>query len=154
VPYQARLAEAPGSPAFAPALGAQVRMLLRDGIGEAQLELNPVEMGPVSVHIALDGQQARVEFGADLAATRAALQDSLPALAAALQDSGITLTGGGVSERQAGGGSGGSSGGHGAPGSFAGTSREAAGARGGESTAPTTGSAAPAAGRGTVDLYA
>ena len=127
---------------------------MRDGIGQAQLELNPSDMGPVSVHIALEGQQAHVEFGADLAATRAALQDSLPALAAALQDSGITLTGGGVSERQAGGGGAGQ--GNDTPGGRAPAAAPSSAARSGAPMAPV---AAPAAvpagrGRGAVDLYA
>lgn len=153
LPYQAHITAAVGTPAFAPALGAQVRMLVRDDIGHARLELNPAEMGPVSVHIALQGQQAHVEFGADLAATRAALQESLPALAAALQESGITLTGGGVSERQAGGGNAGQS--SDAPGGRAQASAPAEGARAGAAMAPV---AAPAIaggrGRGAVDLYA
>ncbi|WP_298231279.1 flagellar hook-length control protein FliK, partial [uncultured Azohydromonas sp.] len=155
LPYQAHITAPVGTPAFAPALGAQVRMLVHDGIGHARLELNPAEMGPVSVHIALEGQQAHVEFGADLAATRAALQESLPTLAAALQESGITLTGGGVSERQT--GSGGNAGqDSGTPGSRAQAFAPAEGAHAGAAMAPPV--AAPAVqggrGRGTVDLYA
>jgi len=49
----------------------------------------------------LDGTQARVDFSADMASTRAAIEASLPMLAAALHDSGLTLAGGGVFDGQA-----------------------------------------------------
>jgi len=64
-------------------------------------------MGPVSVQIVMDGAQARVDFGADLAATRQAIEAGLPELASALRDAGFTLAGGGVSQH-----AGGRSGGH------------------------------------------
>jgi flagellar hook-length control protein FliK len=89
-------------PRFAQALGLQVSLLARDGVHEASLRLNPADMGPVSVQIVLDGTQARVEFGADMARTRELIERSLPELAAALRDAGLTLSGGGVSQQQAG----------------------------------------------------
>lgn len=84
------------SPTFAPALGAQVTLLVRAGVEQARIELNPAEMGPVAVQIALDGGSARVDFHAEVAATRQAIEASLPSLASALHDAGLTLTGGGV----------------------------------------------------------
>lgn len=89
------------SPGFAPALGAQLTLLVRDGVTAARLHLNPAEMGPISVQIQLDGSQARVEMAAEMAATRQILEQSMPALAGALRDSGLTLTGGGVFEQAA-----------------------------------------------------
>ncbi len=94
-----RLDEPVDSPAFAPALGAQVSRLVRDGLHSASLQLNPAGMGPVSVRIALEGSTAKVEFQADLASTRQAIEASWPALAAALNDAGLHLTGGGVFEQ-------------------------------------------------------
>jgi flagellar hook-length control protein FliK len=67
-------------------------------VQHAELHLNPAEMGPVSVQIVMDGTQARVDFGADLAATRHAIEAGLPELASALRDAGFTLAGGGVSQ--------------------------------------------------------
>jgi flagellar hook-length control protein FliK len=90
---------APDTPDFAPALGAQVRLWVQDGVQQARLELTPRELGPVSVQISLDGQAARVDFAADLAATRQALEQALPDLAAALHAGGFTLSGGGVSQQ-------------------------------------------------------
>ena len=86
------------APDFAAALGVQVSLLAHDGVQHAELHLHPAETGPVSVHIAVDGNAARIDFGADLAATRAAIERGLPELASALREAGLTLTGGGVSQ--------------------------------------------------------
>ena len=77
------------SPDFGAAFGVQVSVLAKDGVQQAELHLNPAETGPVSIQIALDGSEARIDFGADLAATRAAIERSLPELAAALRDAGL-----------------------------------------------------------------
>ena len=90
------------APEFREALGVQVSLLARDGVQRAELHLNPAEMGPISVHIVMDGAQARVDFGADSATTRELIESGLPELAAALRDAGFTLAGGGVSQHSAG----------------------------------------------------
>ncbi len=99
VPAEATIAVPLDSPAFAPALGAQISLFTRDGVQTARLQLNPPEMGPITVQIALDGSAARVDFQADLASTRVLIEASLPALAGALQEAGMTLAGGGVSQQ-------------------------------------------------------
>jgi len=86
------------APEFREALAAQVSVLARDGVQQARLHLNPADMGPISVHIAVHGTQAQVNFGADSAATRDLIQAGLPELAASLSEAGLTLTGGGVSQ--------------------------------------------------------
>ena len=91
-----------GSPGFAPALGARMVWLARDGVESAQLQLNPAELGPVAVRLAIDGSQVRVDMVAEAAFTRQALEESLPALASALRDAGFTLAGGGVSQQSQG----------------------------------------------------
>ena len=90
------------SPEFAQALGLQMSVLATDGVQRAELQLNPAEMGPVSVQIVIDGSSAQIDFGADLAATRHAIEAGLPELAGALRDAGFTLTGGGVSQHSGG----------------------------------------------------
>jgi hypothetical protein len=90
------------APDFATALGVRVSVLVQDGVQRAELHLNPAETGPVSIHISLDGTAARVDFGADVAATRAAIERGLPELASALRDAGFTLAGGGVSQHAGG----------------------------------------------------
>ncbi|AKJ31016.1 flagellar hook-length control protein FliK [Caldimonas brevitalea] len=96
---QASVAVPVQSPEFPEALANQISYLVRDGVQQAKLMLNPVEMGPVTVQIALQGQQAQVDFAASQASTRAALEASLAQLAASLQSAGFTLTGGGVSQQ-------------------------------------------------------
>jgi flagellar hook-length control protein FliK len=103
---QVALAAPFGTPAFASELAASVSLLARDGVQQARLQLHPAEMGPIAVQIAIDGTQARVDFTAEVAATRHAIEAGLPELASALRESGLTLAGGGVfgqapSQRQA-----------------------------------------------------
>ena len=98
----AHVRAAVGSPEFPQELGVQLSVLARDGIQQAELHLNPSEMGPVSVQIVMDGTQARIDFGADMAATRQAIEAGLPELASALRDAGFTLAGGGVSQHAGG----------------------------------------------------
>ncbi|MDT8999353.1 flagellar hook-length control protein FliK [Paucibacter sp. APW11] len=81
---------------FAPQMSARLSLAAADGVQQALLNLNPAEMGPVQVQIVLDGQQAQISFVSDQPDTRAVLERSLPELAAALRDNGMTLSGGGV----------------------------------------------------------
>jgi len=87
------------APEFPRELGVQISVLAIDGVQQAELHLNPAEMGPISVQISLDGTQAQVNFGADSAATRQIIEGGLPELAAALRDAGFTLSGGGVHQQ-------------------------------------------------------
>ncbi len=86
------------APQFRDAFALQVSLLTRDGVQHAQVHLNPAELGPISVQIALDGQQAQIHFGCDSAQTRQLVETGLPTLAAHLRDAGFTLSGGGVSQ--------------------------------------------------------
>jgi flagellar hook-length control protein FliK len=90
------------APEFKQALGVQVSLLARDGVQQASLHLNPADMGPISVQIALEGSQARVDFGVASAATRQMIEAGLPELASSLREAGFTLTGGGVSQQSQG----------------------------------------------------
>lgn len=87
------------APDFAQALGAQVSVLAKDGVQQAELHLNPADMGPISVQIEIDGAQARVDFQAHAAQTREVIERGLPELASALREQGLTLSGGGVSQQ-------------------------------------------------------
>lgn len=90
------------SPQFAAEMSTRLSVLAADGVQQAELHLNPAEMGPVSVQIVLDGQQAQISFHAENAETRNVLENSLPELASALRDQGLTLSGGGVFQQSAG----------------------------------------------------
>jgi flagellar hook-length control protein FliK len=91
------------SPEFPQALAERVGMWVKstgeDGTLSAELHLNPAEMGPISVKISLDGQSAQVDFAAANLETRRAIEASLPALSASLDDAGFSLGGSGVSDQ-------------------------------------------------------
>ena len=84
------------TPEFLPRLGGALAMLARDGVQEARVQLNPQELGPISVQITVDGTAAQVHLAVDSAVTRERLEQAMPNLAAALRENGLTLTGGGV----------------------------------------------------------
>lgn len=89
------------APNFGEALAAQVSVFARDGMQQAELRLNPPEMGPIGVQIELVGNDARINFHAAQADTREVIERALPELAGALRDEGLTLAGGGVFDRPA-----------------------------------------------------
>ena len=76
-----------------------MRMAKDDGTMTAELHLNPAEMGPINIKIALDGQNAQIDFAAAALETRQALEASMPLLSSALDEVGLSLTGGGVSSQ-------------------------------------------------------
>ena len=85
-----------GSAAFADEVGARATGLAQAGITQAQLQLNPADLGPVQVHITLQAGQASVWFGATHADTRAALEQSLPQLRELFAGAGMPLADSGV----------------------------------------------------------
>lgn len=149
-PYAAQIQAPVGSPDFAPGLSAQVSVMVRDGIQEARLQLNPAEMGPITVQIQVEGNSAQVTMTAEQAPTRDALEQAMPSLAGALREEGLTLTGGGVFEqaRQPR---------DDAPAAGAGSRGGHAGGAGGAADGDGNATAAPprrVATRGAVDVYA
>ncbi len=95
-PRHATLDPHPGTEAFQMKFSAQVAVWVREGVHEAQLQLNPADMGPVRVAILLEGAAAQINFSAEHALTRQALEQALPSLAGSLAEAGFTLAGGGV----------------------------------------------------------
>lgn len=83
-------------PEFVPVFSARIATLVQEGVEQARVHLNPVDMGPVSLQLSLDGLQVRVDMTAEVAATRQVLEQALPSLAGALREAGFTLSGGGV----------------------------------------------------------
>jgi flagellar hook-length control protein FliK len=84
-------------PEFAPVFSARIATLVQEGVEQARVHLNPVDMGPVALQLSVDGLQVRVDMTADVAATRQLLEQALPTLAGTLREAGFTLTGAGVS---------------------------------------------------------
>ena len=73
--------------------------MLRDGLGKAQIQLHPAELGRLQVTISTDGDQARVAFLADAGATRDAIEHSLPRLREMLEQNGLQLAQSDVGQR-------------------------------------------------------
>lgn len=152
-PHQATLPSHPSSPAFAGELGAEVRFMVEAGLQQAELHLNPADLGPIQIQLSLNGQAAEISLAAAHGATRESLQQALPVLREMLAEDGLQLAQAGVS---AGAGQG-----------FAqdqaqanAQPRQRATASTGEATASpsgaprTSGAASLRAGRGMLDLYA
>jgi flagellar hook-length control protein FliK len=78
-------------PRWPEAVATQVRWAVADGVQSATLKMVPEHLGPVELHIELRDNQVNVNFGANQAETRQALQDSLPRLREVLAGAGITL---------------------------------------------------------------
>lgn len=100
-PAQATLPMPPQAPTFAPALGHQIDVWMKDGVQHAEVQLTPQDLGPIRVRIEMDGVHARVEMAADVQSTRDALQQALPQLSDQLGQVGLSLAGGGVSDQSA-----------------------------------------------------
>lgn len=89
-------------PAAAPDAGSMTEMRVaeqvsywasRGGVQNAELQVDGLGEGPVKVSIALQGQEARVEFRADQAQTRQVLEDAMPHLRELLAREGLVLSG-------------------------------------------------------------
>ncbi|MFZ5493155.1 MAG: flagellar hook-length control protein FliK [Pseudomonadota bacterium] len=85
------IAAPPGSPQFGPELGERLLWLVRDGLHEARLQLNPRELGPVEVRLSVGDGGAQLSFSAQHAGTVAAVQQSLPQLRDLLAQQGLQL---------------------------------------------------------------
>lgn len=80
-----------GQPAWGQALGNQVVWAMNQGLPAAALHLSPPELGPVSVHIRLDQDQASIAFSSPHVAVRDAIEAAMPRLRDMLGNQGIAL---------------------------------------------------------------
>lgn len=78
-------------PAWSDAFGQRVAMLAQQGTQSATLQLNPPELGPIQVRIAMSEQGARVEFSTAQKTTSDLIETAMPRLAAALEHQGLRL---------------------------------------------------------------
>jgi flagellar hook-length control protein FliK len=85
-------------------VGSQVLAMVSLKADHAQIQVSPPELGPITVSLKLDGNAntAQVMFSADSAATREALQNSLPRLSEMMAASGIQLSDAQVSSQSQG----------------------------------------------------
>lgn len=106
--YQAELPSRPGDAAFAGDLAAQVTVLVEGGFQQAELRLNPAELGPIQIHlnVSTQTQTADISFSAVHGLTRESIEQALPELRDMLEAQGLSLGQTGVSGGQQQGGDG------------------------------------------------
>jgi len=78
-------------PAWSDAFGQRVALLAQQGTQTATLQLNPPDLGPIQVRIALGEQGARVEFNTAQQTTSDLIETAMPRLAAAFEHQGLRL---------------------------------------------------------------
>jgi flagellar hook-length control protein FliK len=85
----------PDHPQFVDSLGERIVWIadagLGRGVGSAKIELHPLDLGSISVHVRMQGDAAQVSFAADNPTARALLADSLPQLRELLSVQGLQL---------------------------------------------------------------
>ena len=80
------------------AMGQRVVWMVRHNVQEAQIQLNPRELGPIQVRVSVSNEQANVHFVAQHATTREALEAAMPRLRDMLNESGLNLAQSDVSQ--------------------------------------------------------
>lgn len=80
-----------GSPQWQDALGQQIIMFSRNGQQNAELRLNPQELGSLHISLKIDDNQAQIHLVSANSQVRSALEAALPHLRSAMAESGINL---------------------------------------------------------------
>lgn len=80
-----------GSDAWQDDLGQQVISMVRRGERQANLQLNPTDLGPLSISLNLGEAGVQAQFQSGHASVRAAVEQALPQLQAALAAQGLSL---------------------------------------------------------------
>jgi flagellar hook-length control protein FliK len=94
--HQAALPSHPLDAAFGGDLAAEVQVMAQSGVQRAELRLNPADLGPVRIELALTAQTADIQFTAAHATTREGIEQALPQLRELLASSGLQLGQAGV----------------------------------------------------------
>jgi len=133
-----------------------LRWMAGGGLQTAQIRVDPDALGPITVHLRLDGDVASVVFGSNHEQTRQALENSLAGLKEALSAGGLNLGQASVgSEQQSGFLAARQFGGRdSAPQGNRGQAADDHGAKAASPVPPTRGATSAGAGNRMVDLYA
>ena len=90
-----------GSPAWAGQIAERSANLASQNIKQAEIQLNPQDMGPINVKISMANEQATVTFSAQNAAVREALDATLQRLKESFDEEGLDLVQADVTDHQA-----------------------------------------------------
>ncbi len=85
-------------PQWNQSLGQSVQWMVNNNIQQADIKLNPPDLGMLDIRISVNNDQASVTFSAPNSAVRDALESAMPRLREMLEESGISLTDVNVSE--------------------------------------------------------
>jgi flagellar hook-length control protein FliK len=88
------------SPAWGQVMSSRVVWAAKEGLQQAQLRMNPANLGPVEVKLHVQNDQASVTFLAQHSATRDALEQALPRLRESFAENGMELANAEVGEQQ------------------------------------------------------
>jgi len=95
---EASLRETVGTPRWKDELGARITLMAAQGQQSGSLRLSPEHLGPLEIQITVaDDKTTNVQFGAQHAETRTALQEALPRLRELFASAGLQLGDAGVS---------------------------------------------------------
>ncbi len=89
----------PDAAGFSQEVVARVRMIQGQGGTEARLNLHPAELGRLQIAITSEGDATRVAFVVDNAQAKEALEQAMPRLREFLQQAGLQLAEGSVSQQ-------------------------------------------------------
>lgn len=81
-----------GTSAWQQSLGQQLTVFIRDGVHNAELRLNPAELGALKIHLQVKNDVANLHVVAENQQVRSALEAALPFLKSSLAESGLQLS--------------------------------------------------------------
>ena len=85
------LAGAEGRAAWQQALARHVGLIVAGETGEARLQIESGKLGPIEVHVKIDGERVDVRFSIQHPITASLVQDALPRLEKMLEQQGFSL---------------------------------------------------------------
>jgi len=80
-------------------LGQRVMWMTDNGIGRAEIRLNPPELGPLEIRLTVTNDEAKVAFSVQHGTTREAVESAMPRLREMFAQQGIDLTDASVSQQ-------------------------------------------------------
>lgn len=99
VPLAPAMDVGPAHPRWAQDLAERVVWSAKEDLGEVEIQLHPPELGPIRMHLKLEGTELAVQVATVHPAARDAFEANLPKLREALQQQGLTLVDAQVSDQ-------------------------------------------------------